>query len=134
MSSDDDGSDLVAAFKKGAPKGAVKQAPKRASGQAPPPHKQASFSPRQFISDNESGEGEGEGGTSIPFTTSTRKAIAVRAAPVRNRSEYTYYEPRDAVENIVRELQRKGNIMYEVKLTNGRTQQVSLPGFTPDPQ
>jgi hypothetical protein len=132
MSSSDDGSDLVAAFKKGPPKGAVKQAPGRASGQAPPPRKQTSFSPRQFISDDESGEGDRR--TSIPFTTSTRKAIAVRVTPVRNRSEYTYYEPQDAVENIVREFQRKGDIIYEVKLTNGRTQQVSLPSFTLAPQ
>jgi chromodomain-helicase-DNA-binding protein 4 len=129
MSSDDDASDLMAAFKKGAPKGAPKgavtQAPGRASRQAPPPRKQASFSPGQFISDDESREGD------IPPTTRVRKVVAVRAAPVRNRSEYTYYEPEDAVEHIVREFQRRGDIMYEVKLTNGRTQQVSLRSFTP---
>lgn len=125
MSSDDDGSVLMAAFKKGA--ASKKDLGRSASRQAPSPRKQASFSPGQFISDDESEDADK--GASMPTAISVRKAIAVRAAPVRNRSEYTYYEPQDTVENIVREFQKNGNLMYEVKLTNGQTREVSLLCF-----
>jgi chromodomain-helicase-DNA-binding protein 4 len=120
MSSDDDPSALMAAFKKGAPPKKVLES--RASRPASPPRKQASSSPGQSILADESGNRNG--GTGIQPVTLARKAVAVVVAPVRNRAEYTYYEPQDTVDNIVREFQRKGHFIYEVKLTNGRIQQV----------
>jgi chromodomain-helicase-DNA-binding protein 4 len=121
MSSDDDPSALMAAFKKGAPPKKVLES--RASRPAPPPRKQASSSSGQSILADESGNKNG--GTSIQTVTLPRKAVAVVVTPVRNRAEYTYYEPQDTVDNIVREFQRKGHFMYEVKLTNGRIHKVS---------
>jgi hypothetical protein len=120
MSSDDDPSALMAVFKKGAPKKAPES---EASRPAPPPRKQASSSSGQLILDDESENPNG--GTGIQSVTSARRAVAVRVGPVRDRAQYTYYEPQDTVDTIVRGFQRKGHSMYEVKLTNGRIQQVS---------
>ncbi|KAF2706482.1 hypothetical protein K504DRAFT_459785 [Pleomassaria siparia CBS 279.74] len=134
MSSDEDGSDLMAAFKKGsakttktpskAPAKAAKATTTRAAKEPSPRRKHASFLPEQSISDESSGDKPASRKQGSP--PSVRKAIVVRAPPVRNRSEYTYYEPKDTVENIVREYSRKGLIRYEVKLTNGNTRQVTF--------
>jgi hypothetical protein len=44
---------------------------------------------------------------------------------VRNLGEYKYYEPKEEINHIVREYQRKGGIMYEVALTTGEIRRVS---------
>ncbi|KAF2874432.1 PHD/FYVE-zinc-finger like domain-containing protein [Massariosphaeria phaeospora] len=108
MSSDEDGADLMAAFKR------------TAIGAPPRGRRQTSFSPGDFVS----GESSGEDTRVAP--DSMRKLVAVKAPPVRNRHQYTYYEPKDAVERILREFQKRGELMYEVKLTDGRTEQVNF--------
>jgi chromodomain-helicase-DNA-binding protein 4 len=55
---------------------------------------------------------------------SVRKAVAVKPAPVRNRHDYTYYAPTEIVQKILRKYQKKGDLMYEIKLTDGITKQV----------
>lgn len=131
MSSDGDAADLMAAFKKGTTQGNTKGTAKDPRQTTPSRRKQPSFSRGQFISDESSAEeDEGVSQLSLP---STRKVVAVRVRPVRNRSEYTYYEPKDTVVHIMREFRRKGEIMYEVKLTSGTTKQVSSQRVPPHP-
>ena len=54
-----------------------------------------------------------------------RRVLHVRPEPVRNRDEYTYYEPKDEVESIIKETTKKGDIIYEVKLVGGGMREVS---------
>lgn len=54
-----------------------------------------------------------------------RRLLHIRPKPVRNKHEYTYYEPQDEVESIVREFTRKGDIIYKVRLAAGGTREVS---------
>jgi chromodomain-helicase-DNA-binding protein 4 len=111
MSSDDDGADLMASFKKGE---RVKPSPRAQEPQ--------SFSPSNFISDQSSGDDAASKRSPVV----ARKAVAVRAAPVRNRSEYKYYEPvEEKLAKILREYSHKGDLLYEVKLVSGATKQVS---------
>lgn len=111
MSSDDDGAGLMASFKR--------------SGQSAAPHRQqASFSPTDFFSDVSS-DAENPAMTESSTHTNRRVAIAVRVSPLRDLDEYTYYEPKDEVERIVREFQRKGETLYEVTLSTGQSQKVS---------
>jgi hypothetical protein len=44
---------------------------------------------------------------------------------VKNRNEYTYYEPQDEVEAIVREFKKNDDLAYEVKLVGAGTKEVS---------
>ena len=44
---------------------------------------------------------------------------------MRNRQEYTYFEPKDEVESILREFTTKGRVMYKVILEGGATKEVS---------
>jgi hypothetical protein len=115
MSSDEDSSDLMASFKRG-------------NGSASAMRKQASVSPGMFFSEEESSAGENHAPTLRHQAGNRRVAVAVKVPPVRNRSDYTYYEPKQVVHRILREYTRKGEIMYEVELPNGRTRQVSLFG------
>lgn len=117
MSSDDDGTVLMAAFKKGA-----KPAPRQRNEQ--------SFSPGQFFSEDSSS-------SEVPSTRARsqrpsqqparRVAVAVRVSgrPPSNADEYVYYEAKPEVAGIIRENYQKGKIMYEVKLSTGETQHVS---------
>lgn len=108
MSSDEeDVVNLIAAFQKGPRKLSLR-------GRSRP-----SFSPGNFISSGD----EDHASQSSP--AQPRKAVAVVVSPVRNREEYTYYEPREAVQNILREFTHKGDLMYEVKLSDGNTREVS---------
>jgi len=122
MSSDEDSASLMAAFKRGSEKYSINTSA-ATSSKPPPSRRKPSFSPEQFISDGSSTDG-GEIRGQVPLLYK-RKAVAVRAPPVRNRSEYTYYEPSEIVQSIVRKSQRRGKIIYEVKLIDGNTKQVS---------
>jgi hypothetical protein len=114
MSSEEDGADLMASFKKGShPNTKAKTPPLRA--------KRPSFSPSGFVSEQSSGEDELQ---SRAPQANVRRAVAVKVMPVRNREQYTYYAPKEALKSIVREYQGKGDLMYEVKLTSGITKQV----------
>jgi hypothetical protein len=115
MSSDDDPADLLAAFKRNESNPSIPA--------APPRRKEASVSPEMVV---EESSARGQEKTSPHKASSTRMvAVAVRVPPVRNREEYTYYEPKDEVEQIRREYSRRGKMMYEVKLTDGKLEQVS---------
>ena len=97
MSSDEDGADLMASFKKGKGSG-----PSRT-------RKEPSVSPGMFFSEDESSATEG-GASAVNQRRPTRKvAVAVRVPPMQHpRSEYTYHEPKETAERILREYARKG--------------------------
>jgi len=114
MSSEEDGADLMASFQMGA-------RPSAKAKTSPGTTKQPSFSPGAFVSEQSSGE---YGAQSRAPRASVRKVVAVKATPVRNRSQYKYYEPKETVESILREYRKRGNLMFEVKLTGGVKKQV----------
>ena len=115
MSSEEDGAELMAAFKRGSGKKTRTRTPQREA-------KELAFLPGNFISD-QSSEENGTATKQSPVVT--RTMVAVRAPPVRNRDEYTYYAPKEAVGSIVREFTKKGILMYEIKLKSSITKQVS---------
>jgi hypothetical protein len=98
----------------------------RSSSRTPSPKKQklkqkrVSIAVENFLSDSSSGE-DLDKAESPP---KVRRLLQIRPSPVRNRNEYTYYEPRDEVESIVREFTTKGRVMYMVKLEGGATKEV----------
>ncbi|KAF2690124.1 hypothetical protein K458DRAFT_290576 [Lentithecium fluviatile CBS 122367] len=116
MSSEDDGADLMAAFKKSGRTTPKPNAPPRTA-------QHSTFSPGNFVSEQSSGD---DGPRKPAPRVGVRKLVAVRVLPVRNRHDYTFYEPKETVESIVREFQKKGDLMYEVKLASGITKQVNF--------
>lgn len=114
MSSEEDSARLIANFKK---RGGRNAAPPR----TPAP---SAFSPGAFISGNSTlGDDDASPARSVPRT---RRAICVRPKPIANKEEYTYIEPRDEVDGILREFNgRKGEMLYEVRLFGDKTKQVS---------
>ena len=55
-----------------------------------------------------------------------RRLLQIRPKPIANKEEYTYYEPKEEVESIVKESIKRGNdIAYVVKLVGGTTKEVS---------
>lgn len=115
MSSDEDGSELMAAFKKKDDRKLITARPK-----SPEP---AAFSPGNFISDD--GSGGEEHVTTVASLPKSRRAVCVRPSPIRNKHNYTYYEPQDEVHSILREFTRKGEIMCQVRLWNDKSKVVS---------
>jgi hypothetical protein len=116
MSSDEDGAQLMAIFQK------------QTSRNAPSPQRkeQPSVPARDLVLEHSP---EAEGSMSrAQSPRKTRRALCVRVKPVENKDEYTYYEPRDEVEAIVREFSKRGNMLYEVRLSDGSTKQVSVLG------
>jgi chromodomain-helicase-DNA-binding protein 4 len=116
MSTDEDSADIMASFKKGT----LAQGNKKNPLQTP---KQASLSTGDYVSEQSLGGDERATQTS---PANVRKLVAVKPLPVRDRDQYTYYEPKETVESIIREFQQKGDLMYKVKLTDGVTKQVRL--------
>lgn len=119
MSSDEDSAALMAAFKKKTipkfmPNSTPMQAVRQPSGAASSPLAVSS-------SDNESV-------LRVQKSPVRRRLQCVRIPPVGiNRAEYTYYEPSENVERIVREISGKqGEIAYQVKLSGNGVEQVSL--------
>ena len=149
MSSDEDATQLMAAFKKSGTartgpsksksKSTSKSAsaappsrsatPRRLPSRTPPPKKQkqkqkqkrVSVAVENFLSDSSSGEHL----NSAESPSKVRRVLQIRPSPVRNRDEYTYFEPQDEVESILREFTTKGRVMYKVKLEGGVTKEVS---------
>jgi hypothetical protein len=138
MSSDEDATQLMAAFKKGGTartgpsKSKSKSAsaappsrsatPRRSPSRTPPPKKQkrVSIAVENFLSESSSGEDL----DNAESPSKVRRVLQIRPSPVRNRKEYTYFEPQDEVESIVREVTIKGRVMYEVTLEGGATKEV----------
>jgi hypothetical protein len=116
MSSDEDGAELMAAFKRnGAQKSA--QSPTEAL---------SSFVAGDVITEPTLEAEEDRIESHDP--SRPRRALYVRAKPVDNESEYIYYEPAEEVEEIIREFSRKGEVWYDVRLFGGGTRQVSAHG------
>ena len=112
MSSDDDGAQLMATFKKnGGRKAALPRVAERPA-----------VSPNDFISEHSPGADDG---TSRSESPRSRRALCVRVKPIGGKEEYVYYEPKDEVEGILREYSKKGDMVYEVRLFGDRTKQVS---------
>jgi hypothetical protein len=121
MSSDEDAAGLMAAFKK-KPTG-------RRKSSAPPPR--PAFSPAAMFSQ----DGSEEEGDTIRVETPPprRRAVAVRVQPKKiDKREYKYYEAKDEVEEVLREFSnRRGEMIYEVRVFPEQTKQVSeqsVPG------
>lgn len=114
MSSGEDSGDLMAAFQ-GKGKGQRKAPPST--------RKRSSFSPGNFISDQSSTVDEPKNKRAPAIR---RKVVGIRVSPVRNRHEYTYYEPSVTAVKILREYERRGDILHSVKLSSGDTEEVSL--------
>ncbi|KAF2830729.1 hypothetical protein CC86DRAFT_343714 [Ophiobolus disseminans] len=112
MSSDEDGSQLMAAFKGGGRNAAP---PKVA--------KQPTLSPADLMSEHSS---EAEVDTPRSEKPTTRRALCVRVEPVDKKDEYVFYEPKDEVEGILREFSKKREVLYEVRLFGDNTKQITL--------
>ncbi|KAF1977413.1 hypothetical protein BU23DRAFT_526827 [Bimuria novae-zelandiae CBS 107.79] len=108
LTSDDDEVDLMASLKKG---GKSK------------PRKQQSFSPTNFISDEDSADEE------LPnprIGRASQKLAAVRVPPVRHRNEYIYYDGAETVQRVRREVSKRGELFYDVELIDGTNKQVTF--------
>lgn len=116
MSSDDDPAELMASFKRNG-------APTVQAATPSPRRKQPSVSPEIPLSEQASARSMGSADLPKP-NASRRVAVAVRVPPIRNPEEYTYYEPKVEVEHILRECSRRGELMYDVKLSDGTLRQV----------
>lgn len=111
MSSDEDTAALMAAFKKGAAKPKSNASPTQPEAQ--PSHHASSSKDESIIH--------------IQTATTTRKLLCVRIPPATiNRADYTYYEPKDEVEYIMREFSEgNGDMSYQVRLVGKQVKQVS---------
>ncbi|UPX15156.1 uncharacterized protein EKO05_0005613 [Ascochyta rabiei] len=137
MSSDEDASQLMTAFKKGGttrvgantanmrtsappPRSAT---PRRSPAPQSPAKKRAIVAVDQFLSESGSAGEEGIDAESPP---KVRRLLHIRPEPVRNKHEYTYYEPLEEVESIVQEVTGNDHVAYEVKLVGGATREVGF--------
>ncbi|KAF2036763.1 hypothetical protein EK21DRAFT_106074 [Setomelanomma holmii] len=114
MSSDEDGAQLMAAFKR---KGERKAARLPAVEQ------------ESLIVANSVPEGsvDSKDRTSRALSPlKTRRALCVRVKRLDRTDEYVYHEPKDEVEGILREFSRKGDMLYEVRLFGDRTKQITF--------
>lgn len=98
LTSDEDEADLMALFKKG---------PK-----IPPREKKA----RSQTATRDSSERKAQ---------VSQKLAGVEVPPVQNRSEYIYYDGKNAVQRIRREFEKRGELFYDVELVDGTYKQVS---------
>jgi hypothetical protein len=114
MSSDEDGAELMAAFKK------------NAGPKATPLDKAQSHGPVEESTATHNSE-PGRSRSREEPTSKTRRALCVRVRPVLDRDAYTYFEPEDEVEEILREFSRRGDMLYDVMLLSGSSKQVSVP-------
>lgn len=122
MSSDEDGAALMAAFKRkpapGPKANAALNAPR------PAPAREASDCPATMSMQDDINE---DFTMHVETPPRKRRAVCVRIPSAKvKKAEYTYYEPQDEVERILREFSgRKGEMIYEVKLSGGRVKHVS---------
>lgn len=141
MSSDDDATKLMAAFRKG---GATRSgannrkstsatpAPRRSTPRRSPvrresPKKRASISVENFLPESSSGEDV----ITAESPPKVRRLLQIRPKPIANKDEYVYYEPKEEVESIVKESLKRGNdIAYVVRLVGGETKEVSEAAAT----
>ncbi|KAL6707679.1 hypothetical protein ACN47E_003800 [Coniothyrium glycines] len=116
MSSDEDGATLMAAFRKGGI---------RAKAAAPQPggsSTQRSPTPAALVSRAE----DAANSVSEAPSPQTRRLAFVRAPPIPNPNEYTYYEPQDEVVEVLKEYSRRGQMLYEVTYSSGETKEISF--------
>jgi chromodomain-helicase-DNA-binding protein 4 len=80
-----------------------------------------------FLSESSSGEDD----INAESPPKVRRLLQIRPKPVVNKDEYTYYEPQEEVESIVKESTVRGNdIAYVVKLVGGGIKEVSEAAAT----
>ena len=115
MSSDEDGAALMAAFKKNGAGG-------RPSIQSKA--KRVSLPPRLASEPSTIAESEDAMEDAAPPTP--RRAVGV-IIPIKHikKNDYTYYEPTDEVEEVLREYSKRGDMMYEVRSSESGIKQVS---------
>ncbi|KAF1912720.1 PHD/FYVE-zinc-finger like domain-containing protein [Ampelomyces quisqualis] len=114
MSSDEDGAALMAAFKQSGSRKAARL----------PSRQRPSKSPDVGMPERSS-TGDGDG-SQAEESRGPRRAIHVRIKPVRDRHAFTYYEPQEEVEDILREFKRRGDMYYAVKLIGGATKEINF--------
>jgi len=111
MSSDEESAALMAAF--------------RTEGAGSALAKNTSFSPSAPLANNHSDGDDNAVRANIP--PRKQRVLCVRVPTVKiNTADYTYYEPVNEVETILREFAGKGrDMMYQVRLFGGCIKQVS---------
>jgi hypothetical protein len=114
MSSDEDGAELMAAFKSAGTRKA-----------APPPAPRSTRS----VQDSESKDTlwSEQDRSQAQAQSQSRRAVCVRAKPVNRRDEFVYYEAEAEVEEIIRSLSGK-EVLYDVRLSDATTKQVCAFG------
>ncbi|OAG12176.1 uncharacterized protein CC84DRAFT_1078202 [Paraphaeosphaeria sporulosa] len=55
-----------------------------------------------------------------------QKLAAVRVPPVRNRNQYIYYDGKDAVHGVRREIEKRGELLYDIELVDGTHKRVTF--------
>jgi len=111
MSSDEDSAALMAAF--------------RTKGAGSALAKKTSFSPSAPLA-NDYSDGK-DNVVRANILPRKQRVVCVRVPTAKiNTADYTYYEPVNEVETILREFAGKGrDMMYQVRLFGGRIKQVS---------
>jgi hypothetical protein len=113
MSSDEDGVQLMAAFKSAGPR------------EAAPPTRQSSHSAEESGSEDTLGSEEDRSQVQTPLQS--RRAVCVRAKPANKKDEFVYYEAIPEVEEILRSYPGK-KVLYDVRMYDQTTKQVSAFG------
>lgn len=108
--SEDDEHELMASFKKGA----AKKGPTRG------------WKARSQTSARDSSVEETEHQRTQRTKQAPQKLLAIRVPPVQNREQYIYHDGQDAVQRVRRELEKSGELVYDVELVDGTRKQVSL--------
>jgi hypothetical protein len=112
-SSDEDGVMLMAAFKKGG----------QTEGNSPMRKQESALVEKNTFNRMSREDTSSEGSPPQPRQFK-RALVAVNVPPVRRRHEYTYYEPKETVERILRESRRQGKYVYKIEIVGGTTKEV----------
>ncbi|KAL5118562.1 hypothetical protein ACEQ8H_003577 [Pleosporales sp. CAS-2024a] len=114
MSSDEDATQLMAAFQKDGRK-----------SPSPPTHRPKSPSTDRAVSEQPSNTEKTEA-SPHPAKPTIRRVLEVRAKPVANRDDYVYFEPADEVAEIVTESSENDELFYDVILIGGTTKKITF--------
>jgi hypothetical protein len=113
MSSDEDGAELMAAFKSAGTR------------KAAPPASRSTHSVQD--SDSEDTLGREQNHSQAQAQSQSRWAVCVRVKPANRRDEFVYYEAEAEIEEIIRSYPGK-KVLYDVRMSDGTAKQVSAFG------
>ncbi|KAF3040471.1 hypothetical protein E8E12_004481 [Didymella heteroderae] len=97
--------------------------PRRSPARRVPPKKRTLIAVEEFLS----GSSSGQDVVTAESPPKVRRLLHIRPKPIANKDEYTYYEPQEEVESIVKESAKRGNdIAFVVKLVGGGTKEINF--------